>query len=169
MDRKTVRIIGQIAGCLGLLACAVVLAPVLLLGGLLIAGSERTIYERIVSPDGWHDARVQFDDGGAVSSFSRLVFVKHHWNRSDAPLLSCRAFWGDGEAAVHLRWLDSSTLLIRHSFPTDAVEATADHCGPIRIIVRGPPATSSGPALNVRYRPSADIRGGAGELIVRSG
>jgi hypothetical protein len=146
MDRKTVRNIGKVAGCLALLACTVMLAPVLLLGGLLIAGSERTIYERIVSPDGRHDARVQFDNGGAVSSFSRLVFVKHRWNRSDEPLLSCRAFWGDGEAAVHLRWLDSSTLLIRHSFPADAVEASADHCGPIRIVVQGPRVTPSRPA-----------------------
>ena len=132
-------------GCLGLLACLVVLVPGLVLGGLLIAGSERTIFERTTSPDGWHDARVQFDDGGALSSFSRLVFVKHHWNRSDEPLLSCRAFWGDGEAAVHLRWLNSSTLLIRHSFPASDVQAMADHCGSIRIIVQRLPGTSSTP------------------------
>jgi len=74
-----------------------------LLSGLLIAGSERTIYERATTPDGWHDARVRFDDGGAISSFSRVVFVKHHWNGSDEPLLSCRAFWGHGEPAVYLR------------------------------------------------------------------
>jgi len=137
MERKTWRTIGVGIGCLGLLACMIVLGPGLLLGGLLIAGSERTIYERAISPDGWHDARVQFDDGGAASSFSRLVFVKHHWNHSDEPLLSCRAFWGEGEQAVHLHWIDSSTLLIRHAFPPTDVEATADHCGPIRIIVQG--------------------------------
>lgn len=138
MERKARRRIGIGIGCLGLLAGIVLLGPGLLLGGLLIAGSERTIYERATSPDGWHDARVQFDDGGAISSFSRVVFVKHHWNRSDEPLLSCRAFWGHGEQAVHLLWIDSTTLLIRHAFPTTDVEATADHCGPIRIVVQGP-------------------------------
>ena len=116
----------------------VVFGPGLLLGGLLIAGSERTIFERATSPDGWHDARVQFDDGGAISSFSLLVFVKRRCNPSDQPLLSCRAFWGEGEEAVHLRWLNSSTLLIRHAFRPADVQATADHCGPIQIIIQGP-------------------------------
>jgi hypothetical protein len=111
-----------------------------MLGGLLIAGSERTIYERATSPDGWHEARVQFDDGGAISSFSRLVFIKHHWNPSDEPLLSCRAFWGEGEEAVHLRWLDSSTLLIRHAFRSADVQATAHQCGTVKIIAKGPEA-----------------------------
>ena len=122
-------------GCVGLLACLVAFEPGLLLGALFVAGSKRTIYERAISPDGWHDARVQFDDAGAISDYARSVFVKHSWNFSDAPLLSCRAFWGDGEAAVHLRWLDDSTLLITHGFEQGAIEAVADHCGPIRVIV----------------------------------
>lgn len=139
----TIRTICVGVGCLGLLVFLVFVGPGLLLGGMLIAGSERMIYERATSPDGWHDARVQFDDGGAVSSFSRLVFVKHHWNRSDAPLASCRAFWGEGEATVHLRWLDNGTLLIQHAFPANDVEAVADHCGPIRIVIQGPLAHSA--------------------------
>jgi hypothetical protein len=130
------KLIGKIAGgvgCLAIVALLILLGPGILLGIALSAGAERTIYERAVSPDGWHDARVQFDDAGAVSSFSRLVFVKHHWNRSDDPLLSCRAFWADGEAPVHLRWLDNRTLLIQHGFSAGDVQATADHCGTVRI------------------------------------
>jgi hypothetical protein len=108
-----------------------------MLGILLSGGSERTIYQRTTSPDGWHEARVQFDDGGAISSFSRLVFVKHRWNGSDEPLLSCRAFWGEGERTVHLRWLDNDTLLIEHGFFSEEVEAVEDHCGSVRIMLKG--------------------------------
>jgi hypothetical protein len=100
---------------------------------MLIAGSERTIYERAKSPDGWNEARVQFDDGGAISGFERLVFVKHTWNPSDAPLLSCRAFWGHGQAAIDLQWVDSSTLLIRHHVAPRNIAAVAKHCGSVRI------------------------------------
>ena len=119
-----------------MLAGIVSLGPGFLFGAALVAGSERTIYERTTSPDGWHDARVQFDDAGAVSRFSRLVFVKHRWNPSDEPLLSCRAFWREGEAAVHLKWIDDRTLLIRHAFPAEDVQAVAARCGSIRIVVQ---------------------------------
>ena len=125
--------IGAGIGCVGAI---VVLAPALLLGGLLVAGSERTIFARAQSPDGWHEARVQFDDGGAMSGFSRLVFVKPSWNKSDAPLLSCRAFWGDGQAKVRLSWVNSSTLLIEHHFAQENVEATAENCGSVRIVAK---------------------------------
>jgi hypothetical protein len=125
-------------GCLAAIGVVILLGPGILLGIALSAGAERTIYERAVAPDGWHDARVQFDDAGAVSSFSRLVFVKHHWNHNDDPLLSCRAFWAEGDAPVHLRWLDSRTLLIQHGFSAGEVQAVADHCGPIRIEIEGP-------------------------------
>jgi len=109
------------------------LIPGLVLGLMLVAGSERTIYKRAKSPDGWHEARVQFDDGGAISGFERLVFVKHAWNRSDAPLLSCRAFWGHGQAKIDLRWIDSSTLLIRHHVAPKNVAAVVKRCGSIKI------------------------------------
>lgn len=131
-------------GCFAVLAAIVFLSPWLLFGILLVSGSQRTVYERTLSPDGWHDARVQFDDAGALSSFSRLVFVKHHWNVSDEPLLSCRAFWADGENSVHVRWIDDRTLMIRHQFPREAVQAVADHCGPVRIIVEGPNSANGG-------------------------
>nr|NUR36664.1 hypothetical protein [Sphingomonas sp.] len=130
-----------ITGVAGVLGCLIVLLafPGILLGAMLTVGSQRTIYERAKSPDGWHEARVQFDDAGAVSGFSRLVFVKHSWNASDEPLLSCRAFWGDGEAKVHLRWLNSSTLVIEHHFAPSNVEAVASNCGAVRIIARPEP------------------------------
>ena len=114
--RTGARLLLRVAGAALVVVVVVVLVPGLLLGGLLVLGSVRTIYERAGSSNGWNEARVQFDDGGAVSSFSRLVFVKSRLNPSDEPLLSCRAFWGEGEAAVHLRWLDEQRLLIRHAF-----------------------------------------------------
>lgn len=112
------------------------ISPGLLLGAMLIAGSERTVYERIKSPDGWSEARVQFDDGGALSGFERIVFVKHTWNLSDTPLLSCRAFWGHGEARIDLRWLDPSTLLIRHHVAPENIAAVATHCGSTKILTQ---------------------------------
>jgi len=109
------------------------LGPGLLLGLFLLFGSQRTIFERATSPDGWHEARVQFDDAGAISSFDRMVFVKSRWNPSDQPLLSCRAFWAEGEAVVHLRWLNSHELLIQHGFPPRAIQAVNTNCGSIQI------------------------------------
>ena len=126
-----------LSGCGILLLVLLVLT--IALGWLIDSGSTRTIYQRAKSPDGWHEARVQFDDAGALSSFSRLVFVKHTWNTSDEPLLSCRAFWGDGEAKVRLAWQDSRTLMIEHHFAPQNVKAVAQSCGPIRVIVRATP------------------------------
>ena len=117
-----------------LLAGLLSLSPVFLFGLAFVLGSERTVYERSPSPSGWREARVQFDDAGALSEFERVVFIKDRWNPSDAPLLSCRAFEADGEGAVHLKWLDDRTLLIRHAFPAGDVRAVASRCGPIRII-----------------------------------
>ena len=121
----------------------VVFVPLVGLAILFSGGSERTIYQREKSPDGWHEARVQFDDAGAVSGFSRLVFVKHAWNGSDDPLLSCRAFWGEGQSDVNLSWIDSRTLLIRHHFAPQNVEAVAKNCGPVRIIAKPVPPYES--------------------------
>ena len=117
----------------------VTVGPGLLLGLFLTLGSQRTVFERAASPDGWHEARVQFDDGGAISPFDRVVFVKSSWNPSDAPLLSCRAFWADGEAVVHLRWLNSHELLIQHGFPPHAIEAVTANCGSIQITTQSLP------------------------------
>jgi hypothetical protein len=128
--------IGCKIGCIALAVLLVVASPVLMLPIMLIAGSERTIYERANSTDNWHEARVQFDDGGAISGFERLVFVKHAWNFSDAPLLSCRAFWGHGEAKIHLRWIDSSTLVIEHHVAPKNVAAVSSQCGSVKIVLR---------------------------------
>lgn len=133
--RRTAKGAG-IIGCGVLLLAVIFFAPGLFLGIALIGGSQRTVYQRAVSPDGWHEARVQFDDGGAVSGFDRIVLVKHRWNLSDEPLLSCRAFLADGEAPVHLRWPNSSTLLVEHGFAAADAEDVARHCGPIRIVTR---------------------------------
>ncbi len=123
----------------GATALLIALPPILesiASGSLFSAGSVRTIYERASSPDGAYEARVQFDDGGAVSRFSRLVFIKPHTLSSDEPSLSCRAFWGDGQAAVHLRWLGDRILVIHHAFPTNAITAQTASCEGVRIVVR---------------------------------
>jgi hypothetical protein len=135
-------IVGRVAAIIGVLIVVFVIGPALLFGLLLTAGTQRTVFERSLSPDGWTEARVQFDDAGAVSTFSRLVFVKSRWNPSDQPLLSCRAFFAQGEEAVHLRWSNRQTLLIQHGFSPQAVQAVAPNCGKIRIIVEaaGPTA-----------------------------
>ena len=129
-------------GCFASLVAVALVSPGLIFGMMLIAGSERTIYERASSPDGWHEARVQFDDAGAVSSFSRLVFLKHRWNPSDAPLLSCRALYANGEPPIRLRWQDNTTLIILYQFAPQGVLAHDQWCGPIRIVVRSPEADS---------------------------
>jgi hypothetical protein len=115
---------------------ALILGPGSLLGFFLIFGSQRTIFERALSPDALHEARVQFDDAGALSTFDRMVFLKSRWNPSDAPLLSCRAFWAEGVGIVHLRWLNRHELLIQHDFPPRAVKAVSAGCGSIQIATR---------------------------------
>jgi hypothetical protein len=124
----------RVSGCLILSAGFVLISPGLFLGAMLIAGSERTIYERAESPNGSHEARVQFDDGGALSGFERLVFVKSTWNPSDAPLLSCRAFWGHGQADIDLSWQDETTLVIEHHVAPDNVAHFESNCGSVRIV-----------------------------------
>lgn len=126
---QEVRTWGGRLGCLVLVTGLIFIGPGLILGIGLIAGSQRTIYQRSTSPDGWHEARVQFDDGGAISGFDRIVLIKHSWNFSDEPLLSCRAFLANGQADVKLVWRDSHTLLIQHHFAPKNIVAGAGHCG----------------------------------------
>jgi len=55
------QLIGKIAGgagCLAFISALILLGPSILLGIALSVGGERTVYERAVSPDGRHDARV---------------------------------------------------------------------------------------------------------------
>jgi hypothetical protein len=138
-NRRPARDVLAGVGCILLLLVLIVLGPGLLFGAMLIAGSERTIFERVASPDGWNEARVQFDDGGAISGFERIVFVKHTWNPSDAPLLSCRAFWGHGQAKINLSWADSSTLLVRHHVAPENIADVATDCGSIKIVAEAVP------------------------------
>ena len=123
-------------GCVLLSVVIVILLPLLLMGGALIAGSERSVFQRAKSPDGWHEARVQFDDGGALSGFERLVLVKSAWNPSDSPMLSCRAFWGHGEAKIDLNWADSSTLVVAHHVSPKNVADYATNCGSVKIVLK---------------------------------
>jgi hypothetical protein len=127
-------VVGTFAG----LGCAVlfVAASPLFFGLALAANSERTVYERVNSPGGWKQARVQFDDCGAACSFHRVVFVRSRLLPLDSPLLSCRAFLANGEAAVKLSWLNDSTLMIQHHFNPKNVEDVATHCGSVAIVAK---------------------------------
>ncbi|WP_156170010.1 hypothetical protein [Aurantiacibacter luteus] len=129
--------IGKIAakiGCAILFVAFLIFSPGLLFVAMLITMSERTIFDRVASPDGSYEARVQFDDAGALSGFERVVFVKRPWNPSDTPRLSCRAFWGHGRAEIELKWRDASTLEVRHHFAPQNVADKVSRCGSIAII-----------------------------------
>lgn len=130
----------------------VIISPGLLLGIALSLGEQRTVFERSVSPNDQREARVQFDDGGAISGFDRIVFIKSRWNPSDEPLLSCRAFWADGEAAVHLRWLNDQTLEVQHAFRPEDIRAEASHCGHVRVVIRSMPHAAPKVELLARTR-----------------
>ena len=105
--------------------------PVLL--GLMLAGmfwlaSERTIYQRVQSPDQKIEARVQFDDAGAATGWAKVVYIRPKWIPLDTPQFSCRAFWGDGTNNVKLIWTQRNELQIRHGFRKDEVMELVRKC-----------------------------------------
>ena len=130
-------------GCVGLIVLALPILGGLLLGGLFWLGSERTIYQRVKAPGGWTEARVQFDDGGAMTGWNKIVFVRPSWLVLDNPWLSCRAFFGDGTDHIRLAWRDNSTLLIRHGFAPEKVMDTTKTCGSTRIVTAFDPQLTS--------------------------
>lgn len=110
------------------------------LGLALTAFSQRTVFQRAVSPGGWREARVQFDDCGAACVFRRVVFIKYR-PLPDQPMFSCNAFQVRGEWPMRVRWLDGRTLLVANPAPASEIEWAAKSCGPVRIEVH--PAPSS--------------------------
>ena len=133
-------------GCVGLVIVATPILGGLLLGGLFWLGSERTIYQRISSRDGRTEARVQFDDGGAMTGWSKIVLVRSRWLILDNPWLSCRAFLGDGTDHVKLTWRDDATLVIRHGFSPNKVMDSNGNCGSTKIVtIFDPKLTSDEP------------------------
>lgn len=116
-------------GCMAIILIMVVGGPALLFGLMLWSASERTVFSRHVSPDGRLEARVQFDDCGALCGWEKAVFIKNRWMPSDTPLASCLAFLGDGTGQVRLEWERDRTLLIRHGFLPEHVVDSTSACG----------------------------------------
>jgi hypothetical protein len=119
-------------GCIGLTILSLPLFGGLLLGTAFWLGSQRTIYQRVESPDGKYEARVQFDDAGAISGWAKTVFVRRAWLPLDTPWLSCPAFWGEGTDHIRLSWPDNHTLVVVHGFKPDDASSNST-CGSVRI------------------------------------
>lgn len=125
-----------LVGCVGLVIISAPLLGGLLLGAMLIAASERTVYARSVSPGGQFEARVEFTDCGAICGFERVVFVSRAWLPFDSKVLSCRPFWADGKATVQLHWSTPNSLEILHCFPAQAVRSTPENCANLSVSIR---------------------------------
>jgi hypothetical protein len=130
--------IARAIGCLAATAMALIGGPLLLIALMFWLTAERTVYSRAMSPDGSHEARVQFDDCGATCGWAKGVFLKSAWLPLDTPHLSCAAFWGDGTDRVKLEWSDDSTLIIHHGFTEGSFDA-AETCGSVSVEVRHVP------------------------------
>ena len=87
---------------------------------------ETTTYSESRSPLGATDARVQMTDCGAVSGFSRVVWVQPTWlPRSRA--LSCRAVAFDGQPSVSVSW-EGDSLIVASDALQSSVRAKAAGC-----------------------------------------
>lgn len=104
----------------------VALAGFAALGSLEGSMCETTTFARSISPNGFIEARVQMTDCGAVSGFSRVVWVQPRWLPSDR-WLSCRAAAFDGMVSIVLRWTADS-LNVASAVPKASVIATANAC-----------------------------------------
>ncbi|MGS1017881.1 hypothetical protein [Allosphingosinicella humi] len=139
-------ILGKIGcglGCLAAAALLVVIGPGLFFGLMLWGASERTIYSRETSPNGDREARVQFDDCGAPCGWTKIVFVKRAWIPSDTPLLSCRAFLGDGTNRVRVAWSGNSKLIVHHGFSAGEIADVVRSCGDVSIVTQFDPTLVS--------------------------
>jgi hypothetical protein len=130
-------------GCLAIAAAVAVVGPAFLFAMLLWMGAERTVYSRLPSPDGWHEARVQFDDCGAPCGWAKIVYVRGRWLPLDSPFFSCRAFVGDGTDRVRLEWKANERLVIHHGFNQRGSFESAKACGSIVVMTRFDPSLIS--------------------------
>jgi hypothetical protein len=109
-------------GCATLVALAAFAA----LGTMEGAMCETTTFARSISPSGFTEARVQMTDCGAVSEFSRVVWVQPRWLPSDR-WLSCQAVAFDGIEPIALSWTADS-LRVASAVPKTSVIAAANAC-----------------------------------------
>lgn len=112
------------AGC----GCAilVIFFVIACVGSLGNAMCETTTYAQSNSPSGTTDARVQMTDCGAVSGFSRIVWVQPRW-LPQSRALSCRAVAFNGQPAVKLGWTVDSLTITTNS-PRESIIANANKC-----------------------------------------
>ena len=107
----------------GIVILALVVYPVMLLGGAFDSCAT-TVYQRVLSPDGKVEARVQMTDCGATTGFSRVIWVKQAGSKDDDGQ-ECRALALEGEPRVQLNW-DGKFLNIRHdAIPSDVTSTSA--------------------------------------------
>jgi len=95
-------------------------------------GSSTTVYSVSRSPDGRHEARVEFSDCGAACSFSRDVIVR----RVGFPFSDCMAFTVHGEWPLSLQWSDNGHLVIGDPAPESERRSKSESCGAVNIAVR---------------------------------
>ena len=107
-------------------AMLVALAGFAALGTVEGSMCETTTFARSISPSGFTEARVQMTDCGAVSGFSRVVWVQPRWLSSDR-WLSCRAVAFDGMEPVALEWTADS-LRVASAVPKTSVISVSNAC-----------------------------------------
>ncbi len=87
---------------------------------------ETTTYVESRSPSGTTEARVQMTDCGAVSGFSRVIWVQPALLPRDRSL-SCRAVALEGQPAVQLAW-SADALIVTTDAPQSDIIASAGSC-----------------------------------------
>lgn len=85
-----------------------------------------TTYAQSRSPSGITDARVQMTDCGALSGFSRVVWVQPAWLPRERAV-SCRAAALEGQPGVSMNW-SPDALLITTDAPRSSVIDRASSC-----------------------------------------
>ena len=95
---------------------------------------ETTTYADSRSPSGRTEARVQMTDCGAMSRFSRVVWVQPAWIPRDRAF-SCRAVALDDQPSVRLAWT-ADAVIVTTDAPRESVIARAGSCYGWRVEVR---------------------------------
>lgn len=114
------------------------LSMLALLDSLSGAMCETTTYAEATSPSGLTVARVQMTDCGALSGFSRVVWVEPRWLPSDIGL-GCRAVAFDGQVPVSLAWRGGD-LVVTSAATRDSVIGSENACYGSKVRLLLPPS-----------------------------
>lgn len=109
-------------GC-GMLCVAGIVAC---LGSIAGAMCETTVFQRSLSPSGLFEARVEMTDCGALSGFTRVVWLQPTW-LPRTRWLSCRAVAFDGMAPVQLKW-QADAIQIASAVPAESIIGAGRSC-----------------------------------------